>query len=360
MEFTQHLLNNTAEGIMVFNGDLNCIFWNRAMEIYSGINSFEITGRSIFDLFPHMSHDGGDELLALALKGEKTKTGYFLYIKRAGEEEKWIKTFFGPYYNRNNQIIGIVGYARESDNHRTAFLRNLSHEVRTPMNAIVGFCQVLENSPDIPPSLQKYIQYIVTNSNDLLNIINQLLEASMLETGQLKLDLQKCDANDLLNELYIFFSNYKKQVGKHNLNLFLKQIPEDIQSTIITDIPKVKRILINIIHNAIKFTTEGSVEFGVRSLDGNTITFYVKDTGTGIPKEKQEIIFDYPSTPERMTSSSYHGLGLGLTTVKGLVTFMDGKVWVETNKNGGSSFYFSIPVTLPKDAPSHNHLNRSC
>src|SRR5208337_4469480 len=146
----------------------------------------------------------------------------------------------------NDELYLAKERAEESDHLKTAFLQNMSHEIRTPMNAIVGFSHLLYQNIYEPEQIKEFSKIISERSKDLLSIINEILEISRLETGQMSVSMEDCDINLVLDELYLFFMNYKSQIGKGHLHLEVKK-KTDCESIIITDMVKFKQIFINLI-----------------------------------------------------------------------------------------------------------------
>lgn len=244
---------------------------------------------------------------------------------------------------KNDELITAKEKAEGSDRLKTAFLQNMSHEIRTPMNAIVGFSELMELEIDDPDKLKYFTKVIRKRADDLLEIINELLDIARIESGQLSFNTEQIDLNILLEELQSFYTDHKLQIEKSHLELIDKIIPKEINSTISTDPGKLKQIFVNLIHNAFKFTNHGKIEFGFHSLNNDSITFFVSDTGVGISENMQELIFERFRKSLDESVYIHDGLGLGLAIVKGLIKLFDGEIKVESEVNKGSTFYFSIP-----------------
>ncbi len=244
------------------------------------------------------------------------------------------------------ELIAAKEKAEESDRLKTAFLQNMSHEIRTPMNAIMGFSSLLADYYNDKESLAKFAEIINIRCNDLLEIINDILNISKIESGHLSLNYEPCDLNQIFSELALFFSEYQKRNNKLNIQFELKMCDLAKNKTVLVDKGKLKQILINLISNAFKFTKSGSIEGGYQIENNNTILFYIRDTGVGIPAEKQEAIFERFTQLNQSELQNTGGTGLGLSIVKGLVKLLNGKVWLESEPNIGSTFYFSMPVTI--------------
>lgn len=244
------------------------------------------------------------------------------------------------------ELIDAKEKAEESDNLKSAFLHNLSHEIRTPMNAIAGFSELLELEIDDPDKSKYFSQVIRQRSNDLLDIINELLDIAKIETGQLNFKTEKVDLNRLFHEMYSFFSEHKLQLDKPSIRLVFKYLPNNISPIITTDAGKLKQIFINLIHNAFKFTNQGKIEFGFHAASNHSITFFVSDTGMGIPENMKDIVFKRFRKSDDEAKYVQDGLGLGLSIVKGLLDLFEGKIWFESEVDKGTNFYFTIPYQL--------------
>jgi PAS domain S-box-containing protein len=239
----------------------------------------------------------------------------------------------------NEELIIAKEKAEEANRLKTKFLNNMSHEVRTPMNGIIGFSELL-NSNDISEEERKYYSQIVQHSsNQLLSIIDAILEISTLETEQEKLNETEFSLNDLLTKLFSIFNLKSKE---KNIPLFLKTQLQDDQSHIISDKTKLSKILSNLIENALKFTNKGFVEFGYLPSKTNLI-LYVKDTGIGISPENHQIIFERFAQEDKGMAPKYGGLGLGLSICKENAKLLGGDITVESEKSKGSTFFVTIP-----------------
>lgn len=233
--------------------------------------------------------------------------------------------------------------AEESDRLKSAFLANMSHEIRTPMNGILGFADLLKQ-PDITGDEQKeFISIIEQSGVRMLNIINNIIDVSKIESGMMEIDLNETNINELIDYIYTFF---KPESDAKNINLKVsKSLPSD-EATIYTDQEKIYAILTNLVKNAIKYTETGMIEFGYNLKFDNDISvleFYVTDTGIGIPQDRQQAIFERFVQADIADKMARQGAGLGLTITRAYLDMLNGKIWVESEEGVGSTFYFSLP-----------------
>ena len=232
--------------------------------------------------------------------------------------------------------------AEENDRLKSAFLANMAHEIRTPMNGILGFSELLKNPEISGEKQQKFVDIIFNNGQRLLNTLNDLMDISKLETGQVKLKLKEININDEVENMYSLF-----KLEATNKGLSFKLItPKENKAIIInTDREKLYGVLSNLIKNAIKYTEKGgSIEFEYK-VEGEFLVFCISDTGIGIPEDRQKAIFDRFVQADIDDTKVYEGCGLGLSIAKSYAIMFKGSISVESVENKGSKFYFKIPYT---------------
>lgn len=264
---------------------------------------------------------------------------------------KWVQLEKIPILNDNNEVYKIIIFgtditelklsqqkAEESAMLKTEFLNNLSHEIRTPMNGILGFSNLLTET-NLDATQQNYISILKKSSNQLLQIMDDILEISALETQQIQLNESEFRINDIMGELY---ATYAKKANEKNLSFYQEKGLPDAQSTIRADKDKLVKTLSILLDNALKFTIKGSVEFGY-TVDQQSIIFYVKDSGVGIAKQNFDMIFERFSQEEKLYADKTGGLGLGLSISREYAKLMKGSISLESVKGKGSTFYFRIP-----------------
>ena len=239
--------------------------------------------------------------------------------------------------------------AEESDRLKSAFLANMSHEIRTPLNGILGFASLLKKDDLTNENVLRYATIIENSGNRLLSVVNDVFDISLIQTDQIKIEKKSFEINTLLDELYMFYQTVQKDKIQ-NINFKLVK-NSAIEINILNDQYRLHQILKNLINNAFKFTLKGEIEYGYLPLESNEITFYVKDTGIGIPDEHKNAIFSAFRQVDESISRDYEGAGLGLSICSGLIERMKGKIWVESKtdklsngKQSGSVFYFTLPL----------------
>ncbi|MEI7661638.1 MAG: ATP-binding protein, partial [Bacteroidota bacterium] len=206
---------------------------------------------------------------------------------------------------------------------------------------IIGFSALLNEENLSRDEIKDFTAMISQSGKRLIEIVNNVLDISKIQTGQIKITMTHLSVNSMFLDLHTFFLPLA-QVKQIKLNYHNQ---ENKFRTIYSDESKLHQVLTNLINNAIKFTKSGSIDFGFE-ITGHTITFYVKDTGIGIPPELHFRIFDRFIQAEQSLTKNYEGAGLGLAISKGLVELLGGRIWVESEKNKGTTFFFSLPNTI--------------
>lgn len=239
----------------------------------------------------------------------------------------------------NNDLIQAKKKAEESDKLKTAFLANMSHEIRTPMSSIIGFSEFLLD-PELPrDKLEKFVQIIIASSQQLLTIINDIIDISKIESGQLYMESKVFNVNKLMDDLFI---SYKKLADLKKLNLSCKIAHPNKMIQVTSDESRIRQVICNLLNNAIKFTKEGEISFGY-TIQENFIEFYVEDSGIGIAPENLLLIFKrfrQVSPPKKQLNE---GNGLGLSISEALVEKLGGTIGVNSEPGTGSRFAFTIP-----------------
>jgi len=251
---------------------------------------------------------------------------------------------------RTKELIRAKEQAQESDRLKSAFLANMSHEIRTPMNGILGFAEILKEPNLTGEEQQAYIQIIEKSGVRMLNIINDIVDISKIESGLMNLNWMETNINEKLDFIYSFFL---PQVEEKGLMFLLKKTLSADEAILRTDSEKLYSILTNLVKNAIKYTNEGSIEFGYTKKEPCR-EFYIKDTGIGIPKNKQEVIFERFIQADIANLQARQGAGLGLAISKSYVEMLGGKIWIESEEGVGSTFYFTLPYETRDSGANFN------
>jgi PAS domain S-box-containing protein len=355
--------------------DSEFVYVNKATTAITGFLESELLKMNFWDVVHPDMQGLVKEMAGKRFNKHAVKNRYELKLQHKNGEIRWAD-FSATYINYQGRpaaignvfditenkkaektIIAAKQKAEESDRLKSAFLANMSHEIRTPMNGIVGFSELLASTDLTDDLKEKYITIIRKSSDQLLHIINDILDVSKIEVGEVKIVKTQFDVNKLLKELNVLFlSDLKKQnkLIEFNLSKLLKN--KDV--VIYSDKYRLHQILNNLIKNALKFTEDGFVEFGCCAIDKHKpnkeyrikkskekrLLFFVKDTGSGVSEEKQQIIFDRFRQSDDSNTRKYGGTGLGLSIVKGLVHILGGEIWLKSEIGKGSTFYFTLPV----------------
>lgn len=323
----------------------------------SGYTRHELIGRVVRILKPgHTPEETYIEIWNSLLAGKEWRGEHQNRNKK--KEKYWESVLISPIKNQEGKITNYIilsediserkkmekdlitakEKAEESDRLKSAFLANMSHEIRTPLNSILGFSDLL-NTPDLEQETRKeFTNLICSSGNNLLAIINDILDISKIEAGQITLIEREFSAHRLVAKIQ---KEYSFKARTKGIELRLAQNPGH-EAIIFSDEARIKQVLINFVGNALKFTDSGYIEIGVKVLESN-IQFHVKDTGIGISKEYHEKIFDRFRQIESAQTRRYGGNGLGLAITKNLAELLGGKIWLESEPNTGSTFFFSLP-----------------
>jgi len=303
--------------------------------------------------------------MPLALSGVTTKNMEIVVVRHDGTK-RWELCCGAPIYGQDSELIaGIIVMhditerkqtelfiqqtneqlkiakekAEESDRLKTAFLANISHEIRTPMNGILGFSELLKEPGLNSSKQQEYIRIIEKSGARMLNILNDIVDISKIEAGLMKIELNK---SNIIEQIEFICTFFKPEVDAKGIKLLFKNPLYEKEAIIITDREKLYAILTNLVKNAIKYTEEGEIELGYIK-KGETLEFYIRDTGIGIPKDRQVAIFERFVQADFVDKMARQGAGLGLSITKAYVEMLGGKIRVESQEGIGSVFYFTLP-----------------
>ncbi len=368
-QFVTSLLRAIPVAVFYKDSEGRYLGCNDVFSEIMGVTADDIQGKTVLDLWP------GEPALTyhqkdMELMEKKEHQVYEYQVKDKDGLERPVIFIKDVFYDSNGEVAGLVGAflditerkkseeelikakekAEESNRLKSAFLANVSHEIRTPMNGILGFLHLLKDFDVTRDEKETYINIINASGERLLNTINDLIEISKIESGQLQVYLSEVNTSEIMDYYYLFF---KQQADEKKLTFKISErVPGDL-SWIQTDKHKLNAILTNLIRNAIKFTAAGFVEFG-NYIKENQMVFYVKDSGIGISPDQFEIIFDRFVQADNSNTRPFEGSGLGLPIVKAYIDKMNGQLWFDSEVGVGSTFYFSIPYFSVK--PSDNSI----
>ena len=351
------MFNTIPDGVVITNTKREIQLANRGMKSTFGYNPEEIIGKTTQILYADKLKykSTGDSLYNE--DSPRSENLYINYYKTKDNLEFPGETFGTKLYDNNGEWKGNLGIMRnvsermrfindiqkekeraeESDRLKSAFLANMSHEIRTPMNGILGFLEILEDTDLSLAERKNYTGIVSKSGNRLLETINNIIEISKIESGQIQENIDSLDVTEALRDMYKFFLPQTDIKGLELVNSNENSPPLVIG----TDRNKLNSILTNLIKNAIKFTTSGSIEFGYE-LQKDKLLFTVNDTGKGIPEPQIEKMFDRFIQADNSLNREHEGSGLGLSIAKSYSEQLGGEIGVESSLGKGSSFYFTI------------------
>jgi len=372
------LFIESPDAIFVEDYDGNVLDVNPAACKLHKMKKEELIGKNVIDLVPSSHHDLVAQEFPKWITGEmidhrgfvKTSTDECIPVQIhaskimfSGEKALlFIVHDITKVKEAEDKLKEAVEKAKEADMLKSVFLANMSHEIRTPMNAIIGFSEILSDQELTKEEREEFINYITQGSNTLMNLIEDIIDITKIEAGQININFANCNVNNLMDELFATFMKMKNISGKQKLEFRLnKPIIKD-SFTITTDPSRIRQILSNLLTNAIRYTEKGYIEFGFILTNNSYIKFYVKDTGIGIPKEKLDLVFERFEQVDNAQGPEQKGTGLGLAISKKLTELLGGTLTVESEFGKGAIFYLNIPikkdfkkVTVKEKHPSYLH-----
>ncbi len=322
-----------------------CVYGAQAGE---DLPSFELVLRSPADLAvlrgaPWLTRDRAYRVLGLlALLSLAACVWAAILRRRVNRQTKIIS-------QKLVEVEALKERAESGSRAKSEFLANISHEIRTPMNGILGMTELALEQP-VEPVLRDTLRMVKSSADSLLSIVNNVLDLSKVEAGKLELELLECNLRTCIEETACMLATRAHSKGLE----LICDLGADLPEIVLTDPSRLRQILTNLLGNSIKFTDRGEVELivGVEARDENTATvhFAVRDTGIGIPKEKQSLIFAAFTQADASTTRLYGGSGLGLSIASQLVNLMGGKISVVSEVNEGSTFHFTVPMQVLEDS----------
>ncbi|MFT4600297.1 MAG: PAS domain S-box-containing protein [Arenicella sp.] len=359
----RQILENMELGIIEV--DLN----ERITKVY---DSFcQLTGYSHADLINKNPRDllpTDESIHIMDIQNEFRRNGeasvYEVQIEKKNGDFIWVLISGAPYFNEFGELIGSIGVhlditdrkisetelekardsAEASSKAKELFLANMSHEIRTPLNAVIGVSQLLAKT-GLNNSQSEHVEMIKRSAGNLLSLVNNILDFSKIEAGEMLLEKESVDLNILGKNLIELFS-YK--ATEQNIEIFFsRKIPAGMK--VIADRLRLSQILMNLVNNAVKFTNEGSVELIINQISDSKFHFEVKDTGVGISKSNQKVIFQKFRQEEESTGRKFGGTGLGLNIARSIVELYGGQLELKSEKGTGSSFFFNLELEIFQD-----------
>ncbi len=369
----QTITHAAGDGIVMMDDQGKISFWNPAAERIFGYREDEAIGKNLHTLIapPEFYREFSENFHAFRETGKGTAIGQareLEAIKKDGSRFFILLNLSAVKINEGWHSVGIISditvrrkEAQEllaakqrveaSDRLKTAFINNISHEVRTPLNGIIGFADLV-SQPDIPDQEKRsYFSMIKSSSKRLLDTMTSYMDISMIVTGNMQMQKKLFDLNQLLQSLY---NQFLPACEIKKIDLTLK-IPETGSSFMIDSDPAFfTKILSHLLENALKFTSAGSIVMGYAKTR-SSINFFVKDTGIGISREIQPRIFDFFMQEEDTQTRGFDGSGLGLSIVRGLINLLGGEVVLKSEKGVGSTFFFTIPYQVSQKIQHPEH-----
>ena len=283
------------------------------------------------------------ESIQISKKGTKCEINYVADYVKIGNQEFVCCSIqdITEIKKRETILEDARNKAEESDRLKSVFLANISHEIRTPMNGILGFADLLQRD-DLPfEKCQQYAKIISDCGNNLMQLLNDILDISKIEAGEVEIKKEDFCVNEVIENLYDFYEPQGKQNGKE-ISLQMHKSLRDDEAVIHSDKRYLHHILTNLLSNAMKFTHKGEVMIGYNAKQ-NGIEFFVKDSGEGISPELLDKIFEPFRQGEEILARKYHGTGLGLAIAKSYTELLGGFIKVESKLGEGTTFYLTLP-----------------
>ncbi len=334
-----------------------------------GYNSEQLLGRALFSIDELDLNEDDFKAMYEILTEKHIWRGEIKYLKNK-KVESWAQLTLSTITDNTGELTHFVGIgedvtrrklyeeelklakrkAEESDKLKSSFLANMSHEIRTPMNAILGFSSLLKEESLKDEQRNYYIDIINNKGKDLIRIISDIIDISRIEAGDLEMKIEPVHVYEFIKDIY---TEYKSDavISTRNGLRFRLNLPEKRKVVVNTDPVRLKQVLINLIQNAIKFTSDGYIEIGFSFTPDNKIRFFVKDSGIGIPKDKQALIFDRFRQVDDSHTREYGGTGLGLSISENLVTRLGGTLSLVSEPGQGSEFYFDLDFISGESVP---------
>ncbi len=354
------LFDNMQDVFYRADGHGRVMMVSPSVEQLMGYRAEELIGRPLHELY--IDPQGRERLLQALHEGQGSVLGFEVVLRHRDGSPVWLSVNCQYFYDNNGRVLGIEGTVRDIGEHKameerlrqakeqaevasqakSAFLANMSHEMRTPLNGLLGFTRLLAET-ELKPQQRDYLETIRSSGNDLLEIINELLDFSRIESGKLRIQSIPYDPRRTVNEVCGFF---RPGMEARGLELLL-DIDESVPGVVSGDPIRLRQVLNNIIGNAVKFTSHGEVSVRVgyeERMGGQRLRFSICDTGPGIPAEARTQIFEPFTQWDGAREHGEGGSGLGLAISRHLVERMGGEIGVTSTVGRGACFWFFIPL----------------
>lgn len=342
---------------------------NASYEKLSGMKAQELRGRFFDEIFSECSwmdtlHDVAyyGNTRVFELYHDDTARHYYCSAFRPDSGSNYFCVIFNDITAQKQfeaDLIKAKERAEESDRLKSAFLANMSHEIRTPLNTIIGLASLMAENDLDRHEKSRYSAMINQSSSQLLTLISDIIDIARIESGELRLDYRNVRLGQMMERLHDIFSAKLSRNGQTQVSLLYRKNPGDDELIIHSDETRLTQILSNLLGNAVKFTLKGFIEFGCEAdLESREIRFFVRDSGPGIPPDRQEIIFERFRQADDSLTRKHGGTGLGLAICKHLCNLLGGKIWLNSVPGEGSCFYFTVPYVRKNESLAEKNKQR--
>ncbi len=364
-QLLQTIIDTIPVMIVIYDKRIKQVTMNKAVEEITGWNNEDIQNADIMELaypdpeirsevmqYMNSLEPGFKDIIMRTKDGRDIETSW-ANVKISDGRQVGVGIDITQRKKLENDLIQAKEKAEKENKVQTAFIQNISHEVRTPMNSILGFSELLQKSVENETE-KHYLDAITYNGQQLLRLINDIVDFSRLDNNEMTLSIENIHIMDLINQTQNQFTSLKKKYNKAHIDLHVNSPVENHKHIFLyTDLYRLQQVLTNLVSNALKYTEKGEVEVGYyMRKNKQDVLFYVKDTGIGIKKEDHDRVFRRFNRFHRTNETEFRGTGLGLAICKHLVELLGGKIWFESENGKGSVFYFSHPFTI------HNHRDK--